>query len=47
MLVVLDWASRKLTRVCRPALASEAQAACMAVDNVEWAKVFIGLLGLA
>ena len=43
-LVVVDWASRKLPRVCRSSLAAEAQAACIAVDALEWAKVFIGAL---
>ena len=43
-LVVLDWASRKLKRVRRSSLSAEAQAACVAVDALEWAKVFIALI---
>ena len=34
-LVVLDWASRKIKRVCRSSLSAEAQAACVAVDALE------------
>ena len=43
-LVVLDWASRRLRRVCRSSLAAEAQAACVSVDALEWTKLFIPLL---
>ena len=43
-LVVLDWASRKLRRVCRSSLSAEAQAACVAVDALEWTKIFVTLL---
>ncbi len=43
-LVVLGWASRKLTRVCRSSLAAEAQAACVAVDELKWAKISILLI---
>jgi hypothetical protein len=41
-LAVLDWAMRKLLQVCRSSLAAEVQAACIAVDALERAKVSIG-----
>ena len=39
-LTVVDWASKKLVRMCRSSLSAEAQAATIAVDELEWAKVF-------
>ena len=43
-LIILDWCSRKLTRVSRSSLASEAQAAANAVDALGWAKVMMALI---
>jgi hypothetical protein len=43
-LIVADWASRKLRRICRSSLSAEAQAACITVDALEWTKIFISLL---
>ena len=37
-LTVIDWASRRLTRVCRSSLSAETQAAANAVDELEWAR---------
>ena len=39
-LTILDWASRKLQRMCRSSLSAEAQSAAIAVDELEWLKVF-------
>ena len=39
-LTLIDWHSRKLTRMCRSSLSAEAQAAAAAVDELEWIKVF-------
>jgi hypothetical protein len=39
-LVVLDYASKKLVRICRSSLSGEAQAAALAIDNLEWVKIF-------
>ena len=39
-LTIFDWSSKKLTRMCRSSLSAEAQAATIAVDELEWAKVF-------
>ena len=39
-LTVIDWASKKLVRMCRSSLSAEAQSATIAVDELEWAKVF-------
>ena len=39
-LTIVDWASRKLQRMCRSSLAAEAQSAAIAVDELEWMKVF-------
>eukprot|EP00435_Cladocopium_sp_Y103_P052293 s2273_g16.t1 len=38
-LTVLDWASRKLPRVCRSSLSAEVQTLSGAVDNLEWEDV--------
>ena len=43
-LTIADWASRKLTRVCRSSLSAESQAAANAVDQLEWVKVYIAFL---
>lgn len=43
-LIVLEWASKKLPRVCRSSLAAEVQAAALGVDNFEWAKIFLTML---
>ena len=37
-LTVIDWASRRLTRVCRSSLSAETQAAANAVDELEWTR---------
>ena len=42
--IILDWASRKLPRVCRSSLAAEAQAGAIAVDQLEWCKVLLALI---
>ena len=41
---ILDWQSRKLTRMCRSSLSAESQAASAAVDELEWLKVFAAAL---
>ena len=43
-LTLIDWHSRKLTRMCRSSLSAEAQAAAAAVDGLEWTKVFAAAL---
>ena len=43
-LVVIDWCSRKLPRMCRSSLSAEAQSGCIAVDALEWAKLFFAAL---
>ena len=43
-LTVIDWASKRLTRVCRSSLAAETQAAATAVDELEWVKTFWHLM---
>jgi len=43
-LTVVDWASRKLPRICRSSLSAEAQIMTTAVDNLEWAKTMFGLI---
>ena len=43
-LVVLDWASKKLVRMCRSSLSSEAQAAANGVDSLEWVKTYVSLI---
>ena len=37
-LTVLDWSSKRLTRVCRSSLSAETQAAANAVDELDWAR---------
>ena len=37
-LTVIDWASRRLTRVYCSSLSAETQAAANAVDDLEWAR---------
>ena len=39
-LTIIDWQSRKLTRMCRSSLSAEPQAASAAVDELERLKVF-------
>lgn len=39
-LTVIDWASKKLVKKCRSSLSAEAPSATIAVDKLEWAKVF-------
>ena len=39
-LTIIDWQSRKLTRMCRSSLSAESQAASAAVDELEWLKAF-------
>ena len=43
-LTVIDWASKKLTRVCRSSLAAEAQTMATAVDQLEWSKTMFVLM---
>ena len=43
-LTIVDWASRKLPRVCRSSLSAEAQTMSSAVDNLEWVKTMYGLM---
>ena len=38
---VIDWSSKKLIRMCRSSLSAEAQSATIAVDELEWTKVFM------
>lgn len=43
-LTVVDWASKKLSRICRSSLSAEAQTMAMAVDNLEWTKTIFALM---
>ena len=43
-LSIVDWSSKKLARVCRSSLSSEAQAATAAIDTLEWIRIFWSLL---
>ena len=43
-LIMVDWSSKKLDRMCRSSLSAEAQAAANAVDSLEWTKVYISCL---
>lgn len=43
-LTVVDWASKKLTRICRSSLAAEAQTMATAVDQLEWTKTMFALM---
>ena len=40
-LTVIDWHSKKLVRMRRSSLSAEAQASSLAVDELEWMKVFM------
>ncbi|CAK0898077.1 unnamed protein product [Prorocentrum cordatum] len=40
-LVIVDWASKKLMRICRSSLAGEAQSAANAVEALEFAKTML------
>lgn len=42
-LTTLQWHSKKLTRICRSSLSAETQAAAMAVDELEWCKIFLAI----
>jgi hypothetical protein len=39
-LIVLDYASKMLVIICRSSLSGETQAAALAIDNLEWVKIF-------
>ncbi|CAK0883894.1 unnamed protein product [Prorocentrum cordatum] len=41
--VAMEWASKKLVRLCRSSLSSEAQAAAMGADSLMWVNVFLAL----
>ncbi|CAK0900583.1 unnamed protein product [Prorocentrum cordatum] len=41
--VAMEWASKKLARLCRSSLSAEAQAAAMGADSLMWVKVFLAL----
>ena len=41
---VFYWKSHKLARICRSSLSSEAQAAAIAVDELEWCKIFVSVM---
>ena len=41
--VAMEWASKKLQRLCRSSLSAEAQAAALGVDALAWVKVYITL----
>lgn len=43
-LTIIDWSSKKLVRMCRSSLSAEAQAATIAVDELEWTKVFFAAM---
>ena len=43
-LIVLDWSSRRLARMCRSILSAEAQSPANAVNVLDWVKVCIWLL---
>ena len=43
-LTVIDWASKRLTRVCRSSLSAEAQALAMAIGSLEWLKCLFALM---
>ena len=44
LLVVIDWASKKLPRVSRSSLSSEAQSGATAIDALEWVKTMWSLV---
>ena len=41
---LVDWSSKKLSRVCRSSLSAEAQSAAAAIDALEWTKLFWTLM---
>ncbi|CAK0791255.1 unnamed protein product [Prorocentrum cordatum] len=41
--VAMEWASKKLVRLCKSSLSAEAQAAAMGADSLMWVKVFLAL----
>ena len=43
-LTVIDWSSRKLTRICRSSLSAEAQTLAAAIDSLEWTKTVFALM---
>ena len=38
-LSIIDWASRKLARICRSSLSAESQSASAAIDQLEWIRI--------
>ncbi|CAK0816650.1 unnamed protein product [Prorocentrum cordatum] len=41
--VGMEWASKKLVRLCRSSLSAEAQAAALGVDSLMWVKLYLTL----
>ncbi|CAK0890715.1 unnamed protein product, partial [Prorocentrum cordatum] len=41
--VAMEWAPKKLARLCRSSLSAEAQAAAMGADSLMWVRVFLTL----
>ncbi|CAK0856800.1 unnamed protein product [Prorocentrum cordatum] len=41
--VAMEWASKKLARLCRSSLSAEAQAAALEADSLMWVKVFLAM----
>ncbi|CAK0898302.1 unnamed protein product, partial [Prorocentrum cordatum] len=41
--VAMEWASKKLVRLCRSSLSAEAQAAALGADSLMWVKVFLAM----
>ncbi|CAK0886983.1 unnamed protein product, partial [Prorocentrum cordatum] len=41
--VGMEWASKKLVRLCRSSLSAEAQAAALGVDSLMWVKIYLTL----
>eukprot|EP00959_Pyramimonas_sp_CCMP1952_P362095 7583582-Pyramimonas_sp.AAC.1 len=39
----MEWASKKLVRLCRSSLSAEAQAAALGADSLMWVKVFLAM----
>eukprot|EP00959_Pyramimonas_sp_CCMP1952_P321819 6734182-Pyramimonas_sp.AAC.1 len=39
----MEWASKKLQRLCRSSLSAEAQAAALGVDSLTWVKIYVAL----
>ena len=44
ILIVMDWSSKKLTRVARSSLTAEAQGGANGVDALEWLLIFLALV---